>query len=242
MVTWFLLVTVLMQGKDLHDTASAVMTKLQEELVRRFITDERVGHREDLLVSTMLDPRFKHFVFPGATLRMRNDAKKYFRAAYDADWSPEAMSKRAESIAGTEEEQDDEGDDCEAQEHVVASPPKKKARATGAAMFLGLDCVDDADEEVEPAIPQSEVDVYLALPQMRAITPSGKEACPLEWWRGHQSTLPHLSKMARQFLALPASSAGPERLFHAAGRMHDDKKKSTKDTTMEHMLNVYSNT
>ena len=36
--------------------------------------------------------------------------------------------------------------------------------------------------------------------------------------------LPYLAKMARQFLSMPASSAGLERLFHTAGRMHDDLK------------------
>ena len=110
-------------------------------------------------------------------------------------------------------------------------------------MFLDMDCLDTepAEEQAVPAV-ITEVDKYLALPQMRALSPSGVEANPLEWWAGHESVIPHLAKMARQFLALPASSAGPERLFHAAGRMHDDLKKSTKDTTMEHVLNVYANT
>ncbi len=37
-----------------------------------------------------------------------------------------------------------------------------------------------------------------------------------------------------------ASSARPKRLFHATGRLHDDLKKPTNDTTMEHLLNVYA--
>ncbi len=54
--------------------------------------------------------------------------------------------------------------------------------------------------------------------------------------------LPHMSKMAKEFLDMSASSVGLEWLFHAARRMHDDLKKSTKDTTMEPILDVYANT
>ena len=119
--------------------------------------------------------------------------------------------------------------------------PKKKGRPVcGAALFLGI--FDEGEVEGQVAPRMSEVDKYLALPQQRAILSNGEEASPLDWWRGYSDTLPHLAKMARQFLALPASSAGPERLFHAAGRMHDDMKKRTLDTTPEHALNVYANT
>ena len=42
--------------------------------------------------------------------------------------------------------------------------------------------------------------------------------------------------MAKQFLAAPASTAGVERVFSAAGRMHDDMRKAMKDSTLEHSL------
>ena len=36
--------------------------------------------------------------------------------------------------------------------------------------------------------------------------------------------------------AAPFSSAGVERVFSAAGKMHDDLRKSEKDSTLEHSL------
>ena len=39
--------------------------------------------------------------------------------------------------------------------------------------------------------------------------------------------------MVRQYMAVPASSAGVERVFSAAGKMHDDLRKSVKDETLE---------
>ena len=57
----------------------------------------------------------------------------------------------------------------------------------------------------------------------------------------HAPELPHLAKMARQFLSLLASSAGCERLFCAAGRMHNDFKKVTSETTIGMQLEVKIN-
>ena len=42
--------------------------------------------------------------------------------------------------------------------------------------------------------------------------------------------------MAKQYFAAPASSAGVERVFSAAGKMHSDLQKSAKDSTLEHSL------
>jgi hypothetical protein len=53
--------------------------------------------------------------------------------------------------------------------------------------------------------------------------------------------MPNLSKMARQFLAMPASSAGCERVFNVAGKLHDDFRKSINDETLCMMLEVRHN-
>ena len=49
----------------------------------------------------------------------------------------------------------------------------------------------------------------------------------LKWWKVKASTL---SKMVKQYLAAPASSgtAGVERVFSSAGKMHADLRKSMK--------------
>eukprot|EP00873_Tetraselmis_striata_P045473 jgi/Tetstr1/465737/TSEL_010362.t1 len=73
------------------------------------------------------------------------------------------------------------------------------------------------------ATQMKEVEEYLKLPQAR------------------QTIFPHLSKMAHQFHTFPATSAGVERLFSAEGRMHNDFKKPTSETTLEHELIVYKN-
>ena len=39
------------------------------------------------------------------------------------------------------------------------------------------------------------------------------DSCPLKWWKEHETQFPHLSKVAREVLAIPATSALSERVF-----------------------------
>ena len=54
----------------------------------------------------------------------------------------------------------------------------------------------------------------------------------IEWWRRHCSVFPNLSKMARQYLATPATSAGVERLFSAASFTFGDMAHAIKEETV----------
>jgi hypothetical protein len=58
----------------------------------------------------------------------------------------------------------------------------------------------------------------------------------------HEDRWPNLAKMVMQYLAAPASSAGVERVFSAAGKMHGDLRKSAKDETLKHSLFAAYNT
>jgi hypothetical protein len=64
----------------------------------------------------------------------------------------------------------------------------------------------------------------------------------IAWWQAHEGRWPNLTKMVKQYFASPASSAGVERVFSAAGKMHSDLKKSSKDETLEASLFAMQNT
>ena len=52
----------------------------------------------------------------------------------------------------------------------------------------------------------------------------------LMWWKT-KSTWPKLQLMARQYLAVPATSASVERLFSKASLAHGDLAKATMEET-----------
>ena len=76
----------------------------------------------------------------------------------------------------------------------------------------------------------------------------------LGWWKqrdhdkpadaelGRPEGLPHLARMARQYLGEPATSAGVERLFSKAGKMHSDLAASMNDNSLQHSLFAFKNT
>jgi hypothetical protein len=57
---------------------------------------------------------------------------------------------------------------------------------------------------------EEEIKFYLSLPPIPA------EEDPLVWWRGHASELPHLARVARKLLCIPATSVPSKRVFSAS--------------------------
>jgi len=94
-----------------------------------------------------------------------------------------------------------------------------------------------------------DLEKYLALP-----VEDNLDLDVLSWWKardhdkaadpasGRPAGLPDLAKMAAQYLGRPASSAGVERMFSKAGKLHDDLKKRQVDDTLEHSLFAAANT
>ena len=53
----------------------------------------------------------------------------------------------------------------------------------------------------------------------------------LSWWKANEHRFPRLALMARQYLAVPASSAACERLFSSVGLVKTDLRGSLLDST-----------
>ncbi len=94
----------------------------------------------------------------------------------------------------------------------VNLPPAKKARLAR-NVFLNDDEEEEEEEDEIMEEEASEVDQYLLLPQL----PEGMSFDLMAWWKKHSTMWPNLAKMARQYLALPTTSAGIERLFSNGG-------------------------
>jgi len=67
------------------------------------------------------------------------------------------------------------------------------------------------------------------------------DQCPLAWWRNNQSRFPVLSKLARKYLAIPATSTASERLFSDAGNTMTEKRTLLLPTTFEHLVFLNNN-
>ncbi len=59
---------------------------------------------------------------------------------------------------------------------------------------------------------------------------------PLMWWKQHMQEFPRLVRMARQYLAVPATSASPERFFSSVGLVKSDLRGNLLDTTLINVM------
>ncbi len=55
---------------------------------------------------------------------------------------------------------------------------------------------------------------------------------PLMWWKQHPQEFPDLTRMARQYLTVPTTSASPESFFSRVGLVQTDLHGRLLDTTM----------
>ena len=62
---------------------------------------------------------------------------------------------------------------------------------------------------------QGEYDAWLLVPEARVID-ANSPIDPLAWWKMHDGQFPTIAKLARKYLAIPASSAPSERVFSRA--------------------------
>jgi hypothetical protein len=65
---------------------------------------------------------------------------------------------------------------------------------------------------------ENEITIYLSLPEL------GFDLDPFIWWRDHKEQFPILSKLARIYLPIPATSTPSERLFSDAGNLLTAKR------------------
>lgn len=69
-----------------------------------------------------------------------------------------------------------------------------------------------------------------------------RKQCPLKWWYSHERELPNLSKLAKQYLCIPATSTASERHFSAAGRTITKTRNRLLPETTDVLLFVNRNT
>jgi hypothetical protein len=92
------------------------------------------------------------------------------------------------------------------------SPPAKRMRHCSSL-------ISSSDDEDEAPLCGSS-SKYIAMQefeQFRKEKRIPENVCPLKWWQDHSCKYPHLSAVAKQVLAIPATSTTSERVFSTAG-------------------------
>jgi hypothetical protein len=201
---------------------------LHADLVDRWVTRLPVERKTELAISTLLDPRYKHFDFVGATAELKQFAVDALATAWSASVfkpkpEPERQLAQPAALARASALPPSTVSASSILRHPVQSSALAPVPAASAASKPTVD--ELAKYLTMDGEPDPDVDV-------------------LSWWLAQDCELglPNFAQLARQYLGTPASSAGVERLFSRAGRMHDDLRSAMDDGTLQHALFASQNT
>ena len=185
---------------------------MYNQFEQRWCVDLPMGILEDYIVSTLLDPRWKNWDYDGSHIfdsgTMTRERALSFLRTAWTDFKPLAADSPR-----------------------LPSDSSEK-RVTGESSFMRKK--KQSSTSAPTPVLKDQLDTYLSLPQEA----NEEEFDVMLWWNARAKDLPDVYRMARQFLGCPATTGGVERTFSAAGRMHDDLRKSTEEDTLEHMLRV----
>lgn len=73
-------------------------------------------------------------------------------------------------------------------------------------------------------------------------TPISMTECPLDWWRCHAAIYPTLSRLAKCYLSVPATSVPSERVFSAAGNIVTSQRSRLDPNNVDMLIFLNKNT
>lgn len=217
-------------SKDLRPEVQRAREALYQDMVKRWQTDMSLDRKRFYMIATVCDPRQKALRFPGISGNDRETAQDWFEAEYLSLWAakdPACAPQRSQRAAGTTRED--------------ARRPRGHPQHEGASFLDFMMDLAQAnsqidedtnvlDEEQDGFQLENEARKYLALSEVPMSTNI------LEWWASHEQSFPNLSRMAQQYLGVPATSASAERLFSIAGLVYDDLRQNMKDELLESIM------
>ncbi|KAM3850215.1 E3 SUMO-protein ligase ZBED1-like [Diretmus argenteus] len=189
------------------------LTKTVKENILSYMTDKYSDPEKDELLdmASLMDPRF--------------------RTTYIRPEMVEHIKKRAVTellYLPTDKTTPEPGPAVQVHQEEEAQPgpaPKKRSLAS----FFQKKNVPFSSLSEEDKI-KTELETYLLTPEIR------EDADPLQWWKKHQSSFPRLSKLAKKYLSIPATSAPSERLFSVGGDIVTCHRASLKPDVVDRLV------
>lgn len=230
-----------LEPEEMHPGVLEARTAMYNDWVTRWITNLDPEAKRIYAIATLMHPCFKEYDFiddfdlipksdkAWAIRELRNEWRTAWKPGPVTNTSPEQGSPEAEIL---------NADQCTTE--LVPPLKKKKARSVTLGSLLGGRAKKEKEQAPVMVVTEPELDEleqYLTDPEKPDL-----DMNLLSWWCTKEKKWPNLTKMVKQYLAAPASSAGVERVFSATGKMHNDLKKSAKDETLEHSLFAAFNT
>lgn len=80
-----------------------------------------------------------------------------------------------------------------------------------------------------------QIQLYLCEPQIDI------NMDPFQWWKSHEKKFPHLARLAKKYLCIPATSVASERIFSAAGNIVSSQRSCLASENVSTSVFVFQN-
>ena len=186
-----------------HESVKSARKSVREDLELRWVTNLSEERKRFYLIATLLDPHTKLLSFCD---------NKYFPSS----WKDEGHAFLSMEFK------------CFYMDHTQGEVNDTEVQVPKPSVLDDLLGVSSTSMDVDPSSVngETELNAYMRVQQV------ANDTDPLMWWKQHQQEFPRLSRMARQYLSVPASSASPERLFSSVGLLKSDLWGSLLDSTL----------
>jgi hypothetical protein len=184
------------------ESIKSARKSVREDLELRWVTNLSEERKRFYLIATLLDPRTKMLSFRD---------NKYFPSWKDEGHAFLSMEFKSFYMKHTQGEVN----------HADGQVPKPSVLDH----LLG---VSSTSMDVDPSSVNGETELNACM----RVQQVANDTDPLMSWKQHQQEFPRLARMTRQYLAVPASSASPKRLFSSVGLVKSDLRGSLLDTTL----------
>ena len=140
------------------------------------------------------------------------------------------MNKRASGSTSNRDED---------REQPISMPgPSMSKKQKFGSLFKKHEEKRSSTEEIE-ITPEEEMrkefEKYQALPHL------DHEDDPLTWWKYHSHNFPNLSKLAKRYLCIPATSCASERLFSTSGHIVNKNRSKLKPAKVNMLVFLAKN-
>ena len=191
-------------------------------IVKRGRMNRQVGVHPALVMASFLDPRFKDLkhLAPGKKLMVEEDIYiEMIGVLKDSKYGGVDMTA-TEGYSSNDDDEDDNS--CDG--GVLGGPVDNGMMEELLARYGDGNVRLQMDQQQDHAhIARTELEAYKSLPVLPAfqLRRRGrvKTLDPLQWWKQKQDQFPILAKLARIYLAVPATSAPSERVFSKANHI-----------------------
>ncbi|KAM3842884.1 E3 SUMO-protein ligase ZBED1-like [Diretmus argenteus] len=195
------------------------LTKTVKENILSYMTDKYSDPEKDELLdmASLMDPRFRTtYIRPEMVEHIKKRAVRELMYLPTVKTTPEP------------------GPDVQVHQEEEAQPGPAPNKRRSLASFFQKKNVPFSSLSEEDKI-KTELQTYLLTPEIR------EDADPLQWWKKHQYSFPRLSKLAKKYLSIPATSAPSERLFSVGGNIVTCHRASLKPDVVDRLVFLANN-